>query len=259
MGLFDNTIPKILMTSNSWVCARSGSKVPITPVSLDYASVSKPESWGSFDEATQEVISENADGIGYVFHDNGIVGIDIDTGYDDEGFLTDLAMDIITLCKSYTEISRSGRGFHIFLKGNLPFKGRNNQNGVEIYKDKRWFITTGNVVFFEDVIENQEAIDYIVDKYFPEVKENKGNSLGMTIYTADVEKKDKNIQINYPPITEGGRNVCLASIAGQLHTAGFSRAFIFNELLHVNKIACKPMLPRREVEAVTSSICRYAR
>lgn len=259
MGLFDNTIPKDLYESNSWVCAKSGCKIPFTPTSLKSASVSNPKTWGSFDEATQEVLAENCEGVGYVFHDNGIVGIDIDLGYEEDGFISDLAMDIISNCKSYTETSRSGRGFHIFLKGNLPFDGRNNQNGVEIYKNKRWFITTGNVCFYENIIENQDAIDYVLGKYFPETKESSKKSFGMTIYEPMLVRDGKKTHIEYPGLKEGGRNISLASVAGQLHTFGFSRKFIYDELLNVNKSACNPQLPRCEVESIVKSICRYVR
>lgn len=259
MGLFDNKIPPELYRQDCWVCAMNGSKIPFKTSDLTPASVSNPNTWGTYEEATQQVLWEEADGVGYVFNDNGIVGIDIDTGYDDDGFMSDLAMDIICKCKSYTEISRSGRGFHIFVKGDLPFKGRNNQQGVEIYKTGRWFITTGDQVFYTNVVENQEAIDYIISEYFPETKTSNGNSLGMTIYTPVVESKDKKVVLMYPPITEGGRNVSLASVAGLLHNAGFSKRFIFNELLHVNQSACYPMLPRYEVECIVNSICRYTR
>ena len=80
---------------------------------------------------------------------------------------------------SLEHIRKSGRGIHILLKGDLPFKGKNNCNGVEIYKSSRYFIVTGEKLIYETMIENQEAVDYVVDKYFPEtVKENdsSGNS-----------------------------------------------------------------------------------
>lgn len=258
MGLFDGKIPSALYETNNWVCSVNGNKLPFNPLTGTPASVSDSSTWGTFDEATQEVLIENCDGVGYVFCNNGIVGIDIDIGYDEDGFISDMAMDIIEHCKSYTETSRSGRGFHIFVKGELPFKGKNNQSGVEIYREARWFITTGNVMFYDDVIENQDAIDYVVNKYFSDVKES-NNSIGNRIYSAVLEQNEKRFSINYPIITEGGRNICLASIAGQLHTGGFDKDFILSELIYVNKVACFPNLPITEVESVVNSICKYTR
>ena len=115
----------------------------------------------TFDCAVLNVANGIYDGIGYVFNDDGLIGIDIDDGFAD-GLLHQLASDIISHCQSYTEKSRSGRGVHILLKGNLPFKGRNNRNGVEIYRSSRYFIMTGNVLLYSEIIENQEAVDDVI-------------------------------------------------------------------------------------------------
>lgn len=60
--------------------------------------------------------------LGFVFADNGLVGIDIDAGFED-GLMTPLCADIMKACHSYTEKSRSGRGVHILLRGDLPSRG----------------------------------------------------------------------------------------------------------------------------------------
>lgn len=69
-----------------------------------------------------------------------------------------LASDIISHCGSYTEKSRSGRGVHILLKGSLPFKGRNNRAGVEIYRSGRYFIMTGKVIIYSEIIEIKKRL-----------------------------------------------------------------------------------------------------
>lgn len=111
------------------------------------ASSVLPDTWGTFDCAVLNVANGIYDGIGYVFNDDGLIGIDIDDGFS-EGLLNPLAADIIGHCGSYTEKSRSGRGVHILLKGSLPFKGRNNRAGVEIYRSGRYFIMTGKVIIY---------------------------------------------------------------------------------------------------------------
>ena len=105
--------------------------------------------------------------------DTNDIGIDIDDGYDEVGLISPLAADIIGKCKSYTEKSKSGRGFHILVKGDIPFKGKNNLAGVEIYKQSRFFIMTGDVLLYDKIVENQDAIDYIVQKYFPNTGSDK--------------------------------------------------------------------------------------
>ena len=258
-----NNIPKELTELDQWVCALEGSKAPMQACDLLPASSTKPFTWCSFDTATAAVSCGRYDNVGFVFNDNGIVAIDIDDGFDQEGFLSPLASDIIGICKSYTERSRSGRGFHILLKGDIPFKGKNNRNGVEIYKTARYFIMTGEVLLYDKIIEDQDAIDYIVDKYFPEMREREGKGFAPKIYTPNwdnpiVGGKIK-LRPTYPPITPGSRNICLTSLAGMLHSQGYSTQAIYDELTYCNAIACKPMLHDSEIMAIVNSVTRYKR
>ena len=138
-------IPSELKEKAQWVNVWNSSKVPMQTGQKKAASSVLPDTWGTFDCAVLNVANGIYDGIGYVFNDDGLIGIDIDDGFSD-GLLNPLAADIIGHCGSYTEKSRSGRGVHILLKGFLPFKGRNNRAGVEIYRSGRYFIMTGKVI-----------------------------------------------------------------------------------------------------------------
>lgn len=256
-------IPKELTELNQWVGVGVDSKIPMRVDTLYSASSTDPNTWCSFEEAKGALDVGDISYPGFVFADNGIVGIDIDDGYDQEGFLSPLASDIIGVCGSYTERSRSGRGVHILLKGNLPFKGKNNRNGVEIYKTARYFIMTGDILLYDRIIDNQEAIDYIVDKYFPEMRESEGKNFAPKIYEPhwDNPIEDGKIKLrpNYPPITPGSRNICLTSLAGMLHSQGYSTQAIYDELTYCNAIACKPMLHDSEVITIVNSVTRYKR
>ena len=256
-------IPKEISTLPQWVCSRSDSKAPQQASAPFPASSTNPNTWSSFETALNAVADGKYDYLGFVFNDNGIVGVDIDDGYDTDGFLSPLATDIIGKCKSYTEKSKSGRGVHILLRGNLPFKGKNNRNGVEIYKTARYFIMTGDVLLYNTIIDNQEAIDYIVDKYFPEIRESENKGVVPKIYTPIWENPmiDGLIKLRpvYPQITSGSRNICLTSLAGMLHSQGYSTQAIYDELTYCNKVACKPMLPDGEVITIVNSVTRYKR
>ena len=199
---------------------------------------------------------------GFVFNDNGIIGIDIDDGYDEDGLMSTLAADIIGRCESYTEKSKSGRGFHILLKGNLPFKGKNNLKGVEIYKTARYFIMTGDTLLYGNLVENQEAVDYVVDKYFPEMREGASERvISNRIYTPQWEKPTEKISLRpvYYPIPDGTRNISLTSIAGQWHNMGYEKEDIYRELLYVNSVACQPPLDVNEIQSIVNSVTRYKR
>ena len=177
--------------------------------------------------------------------------------------MTPLAADIIGKCSSYTEKSKSGRGFHILLKGDLPFKGKNNLAGVEIYKSARYFIMTGDVLLHGSIIKNQEAIDYIVEKYFPDIRQEKATSeYGGRIYSPIWEQPENNrikLRPVYPRIPDGSRNICLTSLAGMLHNLGYSKQQIYDELIYCNTVACEPPLDKSELRAICNSVTRYKR
>ena len=257
-----NNIPEELKKLPQWVCAEANNKCPKSVLTYGYASSTNPSTWGSFGAACMAVENEVFDHIGFVFNDNGIIGIDIDDGFTEDGFMSELAADIIGKCKSYTEKSKSGRGFHILLKGELPFKGKNNLKGVEIYKSARYFIMTGETLLYRDIVENQEAIDYIVEKYFPNVREGESNRNSTNrIYTPIWVKTEGRIGLRpeYPPIPDGARNISLTSIAGQWHSMGYGKNDIYRELLYVNSVACNPPLDVNEIQSIVNSVTRYKR
>ena len=257
-----NNIPYELKVLRQWVGVGVDSKVPMRIDTLYSASSTNPDTWCTFAEAEEAVRLGEITFPGFVFNDNGIVAIDIDDGYDEDGFMSELAADIIGKCESYTEKSKSGRGFHILLKGELPFKGKNNLKGVEIYKTARYFIMTGDTLLYSEIVENQEAIDYIVEKYFPDMREGKSNRAPCNrIYTPIWVKTEGKIGLRpeYPPIPDGTRNISLTSVAGQWHNLGYSKEEIYRELLYVNSIACNPPLDVSEIQCITNSVTRYKR
>ena len=257
-------VPATLKVLPQWVCTRGDSKVPMVAHALQTASSTDPDTWSTYDFAIDAVDKGYYDYCGFVFADNGLVGIDIDDGYDEDGFLSPLATDIIGKCKSYTEKSKSGRGFHIIVKGDIPFKGKNNLAGVEIYKTARYFIMTGDTLLFTDIEENQEAIDYILDKYFPDARAERDSAggVGNKIYTPVWDKpKDNRVKLRptYPRIPDGCRNICLTSLAGMMHNIGYTKQQIYDELNYCNAVACDPPLDHNELQMICNSVTRYRR
>lgn len=258
---FEN-IPSELQELPQWVCAWNSSKVPMQAKQRKAAASSLPDTWSSFEEAKNAVEKGHYSYLGFVFADNGIVGIDLDAGFDEDGFLSPLAIDIVKRCASYTEKSKSGRGVHVLVRGTLPFKGRNNRNGVEIYQSGRYFIMTGNTLIYSEIVENQAAIDYIMEKYFPDVFKESPGTIAPRIYSPIYAKPaNGKVQLKptYPPILHGSRNLSLTSLAGQMHSQGYNKSDIFKELLYANEQACQPPLPRGEVETIVNSVSKYRR
>ena len=272
---YDN-IPNELKQLNQWVCANEGSKVPMQANRPYAASSTDPTTWASFEDALWAVEHGYYDYLGFVFNDNGIVGIDLDDAIQYTEVTTvganetlrykvvsDLAKEIMGTCRSYIEVSKSGTGLHIFVKGDIPFKGKNNLAGVEIYKTARFFIMTGDKFWQYPLTDNQPALDYIVDKYFPETRERKSTTVTPRIYSPEWEcpKGSKRVKIrpNYPRIPDGCRNICLTSLAGMMHSIGYSKGHIFRELQYANDTACDPPLPLAELRSICNSVTRYQR
>ena len=255
-------IPEELKRHKQWVCAHADSKCPMCAYEYANASSSDPLTWSAFETAESAVADGHYEHIGYVFADNGYVGIDIDTGYDEDGFVTETASEIIGTLKSYTERSRSGRGFHIIVAGDIPFKGRNNLNGVEIYKTGRYFIMTGKTVFCDRIGRNQPGIDRVIDRFFPvSAKTGADDKHGNTIYRPRWKLNGRKIPLRpeYPPIAAGTRNLSLTSLAGAMHNVGYGKLQIYNELVIANRAACEPPLPKGELKAIVNSVTRYER
>lgn len=91
-------------------------------------------------------------GVGFAFlPDDGLIGIDLDNMVDlDTGEIQPRALKIIEACGSYTERSPSGKGFHIFARGDTAalFNGKrqsfkNNAIGVEVFCGSQYFTFTG--------------------------------------------------------------------------------------------------------------------
>lgn len=253
MSMPDNKAP---FRADSWKHEKEGE----APLALP-ASVADPSTWSDYESAERCLSFGDIyfDNIGFVFHNDGIVGIDIDKGFDEDGLFSELAIDCLSHLKSYAEFSRSGRGMHIFVKGKLPFDGRNNRNGVEIYQTGRFFICTEHLLLpeYPNLIENQEGIDYVLSKYFPEAKEIEGKHRANTMYKVERKMVDGKLVSVFPEIPDGCRNQSLTSYAGQLKSQGMQDDKILEAVRKLNEERCKPPLGDDEVETIVWSVSRY--
>jgi hypothetical protein len=109
------------------------------------AAVDDPHTWGTFTEAHDAYTDGKADGVGIVLGE-GTVGIDLDKCRDAEaGTIEPWALAIVRELDSYTEISPSGRGLHVYVYGVLP-PGRRKKGQIEMYAERRYFTVTGQHV-----------------------------------------------------------------------------------------------------------------
>lgn len=145
-------------------------KIPYRPAEGGRANVTDPSSWGTFDECAANVGKHGTDGVGIVLDDGSLIGIDLDDVRDPEsGVISEDAMAVVDRFQSYSEVSPSGTGVHIFVRGRLPFDGRNDGNGHEIYARSRFLAMTGMPVpgYEGEPQERQDEIDWFVSEFFP--------------------------------------------------------------------------------------------
>ena len=111
-------------------------------------------------------------GVGLELHpDDPYSGIDIDHCRDPEtGELSELAQTIASALDSYTEVSPSGTGLRIFVRGNLPPGGRKHtEHGVEMYDSGRYLTITGHkIAGYPDAPQaRQDALEKLHGDLFP--------------------------------------------------------------------------------------------
>ncbi len=101
----------------------------------------KPDRWLNFEEAKYE----NSP-LGFVLvEEDKIVCIDLDKAIIDDK-LSPMAEEVVKdFVGSYMEISQSGKGLHIFARGNLENDLNLSSKGIEIYKNNRYIALTGDV------------------------------------------------------------------------------------------------------------------
>ena len=144
-------IPPELQEFDQWAAWRwekregKWTKPPISPSTGGYARNNDPNTWGSFEAALWRMRRDRLPGIGFVFHpDDLFAGIDLDDCMDPEtGKVEGWARSIIGALDSYAEVSPSGTGVKVFVRGKLP-PGRRRRGNVEMYDTGRFFTTTGS-------------------------------------------------------------------------------------------------------------------
>ncbi len=141
-------IPETLQQLPQWVVwgvPGQPVKCPFNPVDMNRAKAGQPETWGTFAQAAERVQSGQAQGVGFEFHNTGIVGVDLDTVRDPEsGRVADYALDIIRRLGSFTEVSQSGYGLHIFCFGNMALEANKSKLPPNPIKRPDIDLKTGN-------------------------------------------------------------------------------------------------------------------
>ena len=256
-----DNIPQEMRELQRWVCVKADSKKPMRCDSTLAASVAKPDTWGTFEEAKEALETGVYEYAGFVFDNDGLIGIDIDNAFGDDGLPTDDALEAVYACASYTELSKSGHGFHIICKGELPFKGRNNRCGWEIYRESRYFVLTGQTIMFSDLAIAQDGINQILAKHFSdtEIENNseRKNRIWEPIWTLD--EASGRMSVEWDGVPRGSRHISLVSYCGYIHNCSAHKDALYQAALAQNEKFMSPPLPEDEVRQIVNSVTRYKR
>ncbi len=116
------------------------AKVPYSPLTGKRASTADPSTWAAYAQCLPH------QRIGYVFaSDDPYAGIDLDDCLDpDTGEIGRTASIVLGYLRTYAEVSPSGRGAKLMVRGRLPEGRRQSRTlGIEMYDRRRFFAMTG--------------------------------------------------------------------------------------------------------------------
>ena len=187
-----NTDPEALRDlwrERRWAVHRN--KVPFNPLSGLNAKSNDPNTCVLFSDACAAL--DEYDGVEYLLG-NGICAIDLDHCIDPEtGKIDEAAYQIVEMLDSYAEVSPSGTGIHILIKGDMPFTGRQGSRDadlqIEMYSAFRFITITGDVINDKPIAERTEEIKDLADRYFPAKEIYKGSSSASGSFDLDNKQK----------------------------------------------------------------------
>lgn len=181
-----NNLPMELRQLPQWVCVdmtprEDGlpKKFPINPRNGRMADVTDPSTWGTFEEC----VRTGSKTIGFVFtKDDPYSVIDLDDKDHDPATPEQKArhQKLLDAFETYTELSVSGKGYHIIAKGWIG--GGLKRDKIELYSHSRYMIMTGNVTRNAPIANYQELLSALAEEMRPSSNE-----------LAELEERESNL------------------------------------------------------------------
>lgn len=168
-------IPAELRFLKRWVCwlwkwnGKKWTKPPCRPTGGS-ASSTDESAWTTLQVALRGH-EKRGFGIGFILNGDGIVGIDLDDcRVPQTGELSGWARDIIDRLPTYCEVSPSGTGVKLLIRGTLPagigkqFARPDGDGEVEVYATARYWTITGQKLSGTpaEIRENQAGLNAVV-------------------------------------------------------------------------------------------------
>ncbi len=191
-----SSIPLELQNCHQWVvyATRPGDNGRTNKIPIDRKTGRPLKSWQeseqllSFEKAYKEFRlnpHEVISGLGFVLSkDDDMTIIDLD-GAIDKGQIKPWAREIIEKLDTYTEVSPSGNGFHIILKGKHPDLTKKKMSvgapgeNVEIFCRSGFVTITGVIHEGRSEIKKSQALKWLIKKYSNK-EPNRNGQVGQT-------------------------------------------------------------------------------
>lgn len=156
LNAIDKNVPETMKALRAWCMyktyfdreKKSKDKFIIDCQTGKWANRMNSSTWVSYPEAQAYARANRGEGLAFACYNSGISCIDLDKSISDSGEYSGLVKKILELAgNTYTEISVSNQGIHVFLNGNFleGYKNRNSLIGLEAY-DNLIISLTGNVI-----------------------------------------------------------------------------------------------------------------
>lgn len=168
-------IPESMKQLNNWVLWKledqtndrgenRKTKIPIQAVGKKNAMSTEPKTWTDWNTMLK---NKGEFGIGFVLPlDGSMTMIDLDHCINGDK-ITPFAKSIVErFYDTYMELSQSGTGIHIFVKGNVPTAVKTKE--IEIYSSKRYCAMTGNSLRPIEVADYQDELSKLYMEYHKE-------------------------------------------------------------------------------------------
>lgn len=222
-------------------------KVPHRADNPNYGlSTAKPEQWFTFNAALA-AMQRNPDkfaGVGYcITGPHGLVMVDLDNCLDDASAPVEWAADVVRQLASYTEVSPSGKGLRVILRGAVPFDWNNHDIGIEVYggHEARFLTVTGDHLAGSpvDICETAPAVlQELSTRYARERKKAEVIDLTMPELLDELALPDV-VSLGLPEAVrkflvdgqvDGDRSGALHGAGVALYAAGLDDAVVFSLL-----------------------------
>jgi putative DNA primase/helicase len=141
-------IPEELRVRPQWVVWKAvgdkPDKVPYSARTGRRASSTDLLTWSTFQEALEAYENGEYGGLGFVFSSaDPYTGVDLDNCVAEDGEIALWALEIVRYFDSYTELSATGTGLHVIVRGDVLNRRKGD---IEVYSSKRFFTVTGHIV-----------------------------------------------------------------------------------------------------------------